>query len=278
MMKKTSNSNRPQNENQANIHFLPWKISPPLKGIDLFFTTRQGGISQGGYESFNLGGHVNDSADHVAENRARLLASLPLGCQELAIANQVHGTQTVIAGWQGPPPNADAVITNQPGLAVGVLTADCAPVLFADPKARVIGAAHAGWRGALGGVLENCLDAMEDLGATREEMIAIIGPTIGPTAYEVDRAFYNHLLHAPENKLNEGCQKFFSAERNACILKFNLPGYVQARLLNAGMNAFKIIHLEQCTYVNESLFFSHRRAVHHGQTPCGRQMAGIFLL
>lgn len=278
MKKKTHHSHRSQVENQANIHFLPWKISPPPEGIEYFFTTRQGGVSQGAYSSFNLGDHVNDQPQDVACNRARLLAQLPPQINHLALVNQVHGVQTVQAGWQGLRPDADAIVTNRPGIVLGILTADCAPVLFADTKAGVIGAAHAGWKGALGGILESCVTAMEQLGAHREEMITLIGPCIQAASYQVDEAFRSHFLLAPENKLNEECQKFFSNETNPCILKFDLPGYVQARLIKHGMDLSQIFNREYCTYALEPLFFSHRRAVHHNQTPCGRQMAGLYLL
>ncbi|MEO5333130.1 MAG: peptidoglycan editing factor PgeF [Magnetococcus sp. YQC-5] len=278
MIKKTRHYDRSDIGNQANIHFLPRKNAPALEGVGTFFTTRQGGVSQGAYASFNLGSHVEDRPEDVAWNRACLLASLAPHGKELAIVNQVHGRKTVLAGWQGKTPDADAVVTNQPGIVTSVLTADCAPVLFADVKARVVGAAHAGWRGALEGILESCMDSMKQLGARQENMAAIIGPCIGPDSYEVDEAFRNHFLQAKENKLGEECQKFFSNPQESCILAFNLPGYVQARLLHAGLGTNQIFNVELCTYALESLFFSHRRSVHQKQTPCGRQMAGIYLL
>ncbi|MBF0427608.1 MAG: peptidoglycan editing factor PgeF [Magnetococcales bacterium] len=277
MKEKTHHCYRSQEKNQENFHFLPWKISPPLSGVHPFFTTRRGGVSQGAYESFNLGDHVNDRAADVACNRTRLLASLAPHAHTLALANQVHGQKTVTAGWDGPPPDADAVVTNQVGVVVGVLTADCAPVLLADTEAGVVGAAHAGWKGALAGILESALDAMEQLGARRNRTFAIIGPCIQAASYEVDEAFYNHLLNSKENKIGMGCQKFFSNRSTCDILTFDLAGYVQERLIKAGIDSLKISNIGHCTYARESLFFSHRRAVHQNQAPCGRQMAGIFL-
>ncbi|MBF0271152.1 MAG: peptidoglycan editing factor PgeF [Magnetococcales bacterium] len=276
-MKKTHHCHRQESGNQENILF-PWKNSPPVSGIVPFFTTRQGGVSQGNWDSFNLGDHVSDRPDHVNTNRERLLRSLAPHGRELALVNQVHGIRVERAGWHGTRPDADAVVTDREGVVVGVLTADCAPVLLADPMARVVGAAHAGWRGAVAGIVENTIEAMETLGADRNRMLAIIGPCIGPDCYEVDLTFRDQLLKSTENKMEQEWQKFFSREKKPDKVNFDLPGYVLARLIKTGIDARQIINLEQCTYALESLFFSHRRAVHRGQTPCGRQLSGIFLV
>ncbi|MBF0213283.1 MAG: peptidoglycan editing factor PgeF [Magnetococcales bacterium] len=277
MMKKTHHCHRMESGNQDNILF-PWKNSPPVPGVIPFFTTRNGGVGSGNWHSFNLGDHVADRPEDVARNRELLMQKLsPLGGATLAVVNQVHGNRAILAGWSGTRPDADAVVTDRPGVVVAVLTADCAPVLFADPQARIVAAAHAGWRGAVAGILENTVTAMEQLGADKNRIQAIIGPCIGPACYEVDTEFRDQLLKTRENKMEHEWQKFFSNGGKADKLNFDLPGYVHARLIKTGLDARQIINLEQCTYALESLFFSHRRAVHHGQTPCGRQLSGIFL-
>ncbi|MBF0189578.1 MAG: peptidoglycan editing factor PgeF [Magnetococcales bacterium] len=276
-MKKTHYCHRPESGNQENILF-PWKNSPQGSGIVPFFTTRHGGVSLGNWESFNLGDHVSDRPDHVATNRERLLRALAPHAPTLALVNQVHGNRVEQAGWSGARPDADAVVTDRVGVAVGVLTADCVPVLLADPVARVVGAAHAGWRGAASGIVENTVTTMETLGADRARIQAIIGPCIGPACYEVDLTFRDELLKSTENKMEHEWQKFFSGGKKPDKVNFDLPGYVLARLIKTGIDARQIINLEQCTYALESLFFSHRRAVHRGQTPCGRQLSGIFLV
>ncbi|MBF0179651.1 MAG: peptidoglycan editing factor PgeF [Magnetococcales bacterium] len=277
-MKKTHHSHQSSQETQGNILLLRGKIFPPQAGVDHFFTTRQGGVSTGGYASLNLGGHVDDHPEAVARNRALLLAALGLGARELALVNQVHGDRAVVAGTEGAYPDADAVVTDQPGVVVAVLTADCVPVLFADHQARVVGAAHAGWRGALAGILDNTLALMETLGARRERIAAIIGPCIHAASYEVDAAFRDRFPAGADNKINQGHQKFFSNRAESGILTFDLPGYVHGRLIENGLDALAIFNLEQCTYALDSLFFSHRRATHRGEVPCGRQMGGIHLL
>ncbi|MBF0296920.1 MAG: peptidoglycan editing factor PgeF [Magnetococcales bacterium] len=277
-MKKTHHSCRSSEETQENILLLRGKNFPPLEGVDHFFTTRQGGVSTGNYASLNLGGHVNDHPEAVARNRALLMAALGPQAQELALVNQVHGDRAVVAGMEGAYPDADAVVTDRPGVVVGVLTADCVPVLFADCQGRVVGAAHAGWRGALAGILDNTLALMETLGARRERIVAIVGPCIHAASYEVDAPFRDRFLQGTDNKINQAYQKFFSNRAQSGILTFDLPGYVHGRLIENGLDALKIFNLEQCTYALDSLFFSHRRATHRGALPCGRQLGGIHLL
>lgn len=277
MMKKTHHYYNMISENQDNILF-PWKNSPTIPGIIPFFTTRHGGVSQENWSSFNLGDHVGDQPEHVLRNRTILLSSLVQLQARLALVNQVHGDRVVRADQSRPRPDADAIITDQPNIVLGILTADCVPVLFADPKQRLIGAAHAGWRGAAAGILENTVSALETLGAHRSQLHAIIGPCIGAAHYEVDRNFLEELLKVSKNKINHEWQKFFSNAEKPDKMCFDLAGYVHARLIKTGIEAFNIINLEQCTYALESLFFSHRRAHHRHQNPCGRQMAGIFML
>ncbi|MBF0417582.1 MAG: peptidoglycan editing factor PgeF [Magnetococcales bacterium] len=277
MMKKTHHCYNMESGNQENIIF-PWKNSVESPDILPFFTTRQGGVSQGNWAGFNLGDHVGDDPAHVARNRESLLAALAPHATELALVNQVHGSDVVIAGWDGPRPNADAVITDRPGVVAAVLTADCTPVLFADPKRRIVAAAHAGWRGAVGGILENTLELLLKNGGSMEQMQVLIGPCIGPLHYEVSTDFREHVIIATQDKIGMDCQKFFSMEKNSAKLEFDLPGYVLARLIKTGIDARQIINLEQCTYALESFFFSHRRAVHRHQDPCGRQLSGILVV
>ncbi|MBF0629001.1 MAG: peptidoglycan editing factor PgeF [Magnetococcales bacterium] len=277
MKKKTRHCHSMEPGNQENILF-PWKNSPHNLGIVPFFTTRRGGTSQGNWAGFNLGDHVEDRPEDVMRNREILLHALGPQARELIMLNQVHGNRVVQADPTAPRPDADGVVTNRCGVVIGVLTADCVPVLLADPVARVVGAAHAGWRGAAAGVVENTILAMESLGAKKNQLHALIGPAIQAANYEVDLAFRDQLLKPSENKMNEAWQKFFSNGEKADKLEFDLPGYVHARLIKTGIDARLIINLEQCTYALESLFFSHRRAVHRGQAPCGRQFSGIFLV
>ncbi|MEO5345711.1 MAG: peptidoglycan editing factor PgeF [Magnetococcus sp. YQC-9] len=277
MMKKTYYSYSTEPENQENIIF-PWKKSPKLAGVLPFFTTRLGGVSQGGFSGFNLGDHVGDDPTHVAMNRAHLLASLAPHATGLALVNQVHGAEVASTPWEGLRPDADAVLTHQPGLVAAVLTADCVPVLFADPDNGIVAAAHAGWRGAVAGILENTLQLLEKSGGRRELTWAWIGPCIGPAHYEVTADFREIIINATQNKIGMDCQNFFSNEKKSARMLFDLPGYVLARLIKTGLDARQIINLEQCTYALESLFFSHRRAVQRHQSPCGRQMGGILLI
>ncbi|HEU4820982.1 MAG TPA: peptidoglycan editing factor PgeF [Qipengyuania sp.] len=184
----------------------------------------------------------------------------------LVLAKQVHSSEvvTVTAPWEASPPHADALVTDRSGLLIGVVTADCAPVLLADPEADVVGAAHAGWRGALNGVLENTVAAMERLGARRERIVAAIGPTIAQASYEVDAA------------LREGFPKhanhFFVPGAPGCW-QFDLPGFVAQRLHGAGVTAIE--DLAEDTYAQEARFFSFRRATHRGEATGGRQTSMI---
>ncbi|MBF0164058.1 MAG: peptidoglycan editing factor PgeF [Magnetococcales bacterium] len=277
MMKKTHHCYSTELENQENMIF-PWKNSAECPEILPFFTTRLGGVSAGSWAGFNLGDHVGDDPAHVARNRERLLAALAPHATELALVNQVHGDAVAIAGWNGPRPDADAVVTDRPGVVAAVLTADCAPVLFADPKRRIVAAAHAGWRGAVGGILENTVAVLMENGACREQLRVLIGPCIGAKHYEVSTDFREQIIIATQDKIGMDCQNFFSMEKKSARMHFDLPGYVLARLIKTGIDARQIINLEQCTYGLESFFFSHRRAVHRHQDPCGRQLSGILVV
>lgn len=272
-------------ENQATIPLPLIKKGGGVSGVRFFFTTRAGGVSQGEYASLNLGVHVGDDPGAVFHNRSRLLRALrrdvdhkKTAIQSVCYVNQVHGVNTVQAhAWSATPPDADAMVTRQEGVVLAILTADCAPVLLADPQARVVGAAHAGWRGGMAGVLESCVGAMVDLGACRASMHALIGPCIHPPSYRVGHAFLETFLAFPLHKKDIECQKFFSEQKKDGTLLFDLPGYVRARLLFNGLPEKRVHDVQLCTYRSKNNFFSHRRATERGVVPCGRQVGAVFL-
>jgi YfiH family protein len=242
-------------------------------GIRHGFFTRQGGVSEGIYTSLNCGLGSADAREAVAENRARVARRLGGDPARLLSVHQVHSPLALIvdAPWPAAAPKADALVTRTPGLAVGVLAADCAPVLFADPEARVVGAAHAGWRGALSGVIEATLDAMESLGARRDRIGAAVGPCISQEAYEVGKEFQATFLQAdPANAV------FFGQGADEDHVQFDLPGYCLQRLRSAGIA--KSESLAVCTYSNESNFFSYRRSTHRGEPDYGRQISAMLIL
>lgn len=244
-----------------------------LPGLRHGFFTREGGVSVGIYASLNCGlGSKDDQAD-VAENRARVAARVGADPERLATPHQHHSASAIVADdpWaQGAAPRADAVVTTTPGLAIGVSTADCVPVLFADPQAGIAGAAHAGWRGALSGVLEATVAAMEELGARRADITAAIGPAISVDAYEVGEEFEARFLN--EDKANA---RFFSRPASGAKPHFDLTGYTYARLDAARLGALEDLRL--CTYHDPARFFSYRRAVHLGEADYGRQLSVIML-
>ena len=244
-----------------------------LPGVAHAFFTRQGGVSAGLYASLNTGVGSRDDRALVLENRARAARRLGVSPDRLATPYQVHGKRAVVVdkAWgPGLGPKADAVVTRVPGLAVGVGTADCGPILFADPQARVVGAAHAGWKGAIAGILEATLEAMETLRADRARIVAVLGPTISGEAYEVGPDLLARFVEAaPEN---EG---FFRPSARAGHSYFDLPAYIFDRLERAGVKHAESVDL--CTYVDEGRFFSYRRATHRGEPDYGRQLAAICL-
>src|SRR6476659_7635799 len=204
-------------------------------GVRHGFFTRQGGVSTGLYSSLNCGLGSKDDPESVAENRARVAEMLGTGPDRLLTLFQVHSAKAVVAKkpWIADgAPEADAVVTNVPGLAIGVLTADCAPVLFCDAEARVIGAAHAGWRGALSGIVESTVEAMATLGAKPERIVAVIGPTISRNAYEVGADYVERFL-ADES----ASASFFATDEGSGEPHFDLPGYVGERLRRAGVGS-----------------------------------------
>ncbi|HAA91363.1 MAG TPA: peptidoglycan editing factor PgeF [Rhodospirillaceae bacterium] len=242
-----------------------------VDGIRHGFFTRQGGVSEGIYTSFNVGHGSDDDTENVAENRRR--ATEYLGASALNSVYQVHGNTVINVreGWdREAAPEADAMITDRAGIALGILSADCAPILFCDPKSRVIGAAHAGWRGALSGVTEATLEGMIAMGAHRRSTIAVIGPTIGPDSYEVGDEFPEPFLQQdPKNRL------FFRASSREGHFYFDLPGYLAKLLAAQGIAQVRWIGHDTCA--DEEQFFSYRRGCLKGETDYGRLLSAIVI-
>lgn len=245
-----------------------------LSGIRHAFFTRDGGVSTGVYASLNGGIGSADDATHVAENRARMAAALGVEPRCLITAYQIHSPQVIAAEEPWPAdarPRADGIVTRTPALAIGVSTADCGPVLFAEPQARVIGAAHAGWRGALGGILEATIAAMERLGAARAKICVALGPMIRQPNYEVGPDLIERF--AAEDRESGS---FFAPAARAGHALFDLPGYIAARLHRAGLR--QVEDLDACTYADAARFFSYRRATHRGESDYGRHVNAIALM
>jgi purine-nucleoside/S-methyl-5'-thioadenosine phosphorylase / adenosine deaminase len=245
-----------------------------LPGIRHGFFTRAGGVSDGFYASLNAGIGSRDAPERVAENRARMAAALGVARDRLVTAYQVHSPNVVVATepWsRAQAPRADAVITRVPGLAVGVTTADCGPLLLADREAGVIGAAHAGWKGALAGVAEAAVDAMEQLGASRRRIVVALGPMIRQPSYEVGSDFVTR-FHADDAQN----RRFFAPGARDGHAMFDLAGYITARLQRAGLG--RIEDLGHCTYADPSRFFSYRRSTHRAEADYGRHISAIALM
>ncbi len=234
------------------------------------FLGRTGGVSSGPYASLNVGLGSGDDPAAVAENRRRAVGAIAAGAR-LVTLRQVHSAACVEASeWaEGQRPEADALVSRKPGLLLGILTADCAPVLFEDQVAGVIGAAHAGWRGALSGVLEATVRAMERLGADRRRVAAAIGPAIGPLSYEVGPEFRQRF----ETEDSASAPFFRAGPRGRP--HFDLPGYCAARLRRAGVGHVVDLGLDTCS--ETARFFSYRRATRARAADCGRQLSGIAL-
>lgn len=242
-----------------------------LAGVPHGFLGRRGGVSSGIHAGLNVGLGSEDAAEVVAENRRRATEAVLPGAQ-LVTLFQVHSAEAVVVTQpfeQALRPHADALVTDRPGLALGILTADCAPVLLADREAGVVGAAHAGWKGAIGGVTDSTLAAMEQLGARRERIAAAVGPCIARASYEVDADFVRRFAEAdPEN------ERFFTDTREGHA-QFDLEAYVVHRLASAGVRRIEALGLD--TYADPERFFSYRRATHRGEPDYGRQIAIIGL-
>ncbi|KQS99119.1 MULTISPECIES: peptidoglycan editing factor PgeF [unclassified Rhizobium] len=235
------------------------------------YFTREGGVSEGLYRGLNVGLGSNDARERVEENRARVSAWFGADVDRLATVHQVHSPDAIVvdAGYDGARPQADALVTATPGLVLGVLSADCGPVLFADPQAGVIGAAHAGWKGALTGVLENTIDAMVALGAERERIVACLGPSISRRNYEVGAEFVERFLEK-----DPAYAGFFTPSEREGHAMFDLPGLTKKRLTDAGVTAE---NLDICTYADEERFFSYRRTTHRSEPDYGRQISAISI-
>ncbi len=252
----------------------PALLSPRLAarpGIRHAFFTRQGGVSGGLYDSLNVGRGSGDEPGAVEENRRRVTAWFEAEPAALRTVYQTHSAIAQVADtpWSKPP-EGDAVITATPGLVCGALSADCAPILIADAEARVVGSVHAGWRGAIGGVVASAVAAMEGLGARRERMVAAVGPCIGPESYEVGQDFLDRFVaDAPAN------ERFFRPGASDDKRLFDLPAYVLQRLADAGVDDAEWIGSDTCA--EESMFFSNRRAVLRGEPDYGRLMSAIML-
>ena len=242
-----------------------------VSGIQHGFFTRQGGNSTGPYASLNTGLGSNDDRTTVLTNREHVRNAL--GATSLVTPYQHHSADVVTLSKPWPvdqPPKADGVVTTTPGVAIAINTADCTPVLFADNTGQIIGAAHAGWQGALSGVLEATVEAMCKLGAELGNIHAAIGPTISKVNYEVGPEFYDRFVAAALSN----SQFFLPAMRHDHYM-FDLPGFVRTRLASLSLAAVE--DLGKCTYAGETEFFSYRRTTHHSEPDYGRQMSAIVI-
>lgn len=252
------------------IERAPRLAAPP--GIAHGFFGRTGGVSAGLYESLNCGLGSKDDPASVAENRARVARQLDVAPSHLITCYQIHSATVVevTTPWApGEGPQADGMVTKEPGIALGALAADCTPILFADAEARVIGACHAGWKGAFAGVATATLEAMVRLGADRARIIAAIGPTIRQPSYEVGAEFRDRFLEAGSEN-----ERWFIPGKNPEKFQFDLPGFITAGLQAAGI--VQIDDLAICTYA-DSDYFSFRRTTHRGEPDYGRNLSAIAL-
>lgn len=255
----------------SSASHAPATVAPELAlpGIRHGFFGRRGGVSAGIYGSLNCGPGSADAPAAVRENRRRVARTL--GARHLLSLHQIHGTEvvTVTEAWDESRPRCDAMVTDRPGLALGTLAADCGPILFADAEAGVVGAAHAGWRGAVGGVGEATVAAMERLGARRHRIRAVLGPTIAPSSYEVGAEF-----PAPFLAQDPANERFFAPSARPGKLQFDLPGYIVARLQAAGVSAVWLCH-DTCS--DPERYFSYRRTTLAGGGDYGRNVSAIVL-
>ena len=259
---------------------LPVQITEPVltdfAGVRHAFFTRQGGVSQGVYASLNMGYGSGDDREAITENRRLAMAAFDLPAGALNTVYQEHGTEVAIADRNWDPakaPHADAMVADQPGIAIGILTADCVPVLFAGQRPdgrKVIGAAHSGWRGAIVGVLDSTVAAMEDLGASRDTIRAAIGPCIGVKSYEVGPEFPKPFMDQdPQNA------RFFRPGIRKGHPMFNIAGYVENRL--AALFVRQVGRIEADTCADEDRYFSYRRKTLTGEPDYGRELSAIAI-
>ncbi len=242
-------------------------------GVKHAFFTRQGGVSSGIYTSLNCGPGSADDRSNVIDNRARAVACLDQEPEQLVTVYQYHSADVVRvdAPWDiNDAPKADAMVTTVPGIALGILTADCAPVLFSDARAGVIGAAHAGWKGALGGVVDATVSLMIDAGASAGSISACVGPCIAQSSYEVGAEFRMAFMEA-----GSGNSRFFEDGIAEGKYLFDLPGYVHHRLNECGVGSIEVLGVD--TYADAENFFSYRRATHLGEPDYGRELSAIVL-
>jgi purine-nucleoside/S-methyl-5'-thioadenosine phosphorylase / adenosine deaminase len=251
-------------------------LSSPLlsaiPGLRHAFFTRDGGVSDGFYAGLNGGLGSNDDPANVRENRRRMADAMGIAPEQFLSVHQIHSPDAIVATapWEGPlRPKADAIVTRVDGLAIGITTADCGPILFVDPNARVIGAAHAGWKGALTGIVESTIDAMEKLGAERGGIVAAIGPLIRQPSYEVGGEFVERFIEADA----DNAVFFIPSSRDGHAM-FDLAGFIRMRLENAGV--LMIDDLGVDTYSDERCF-SYRRSVHRKEPDYGRHVHAIVL-
>lgn len=266
-MKQPSESDR--------VTILTCEDEAPFDHVRYGFFTRQGGVSEGAYDSLNVGPGSDDHPENVRENRRRAMeAFVGEGEHVLCTLYQVHGSDVVTVTSpfsQDARPQGDAMVTNSDEVVLGILTADCGPVLFADDTAKVIGGAHAGWKGAIGGVLENTVVAMETLGAQKKNITAIIGPCIHQESYEVDAGFYKQFIEKEKHY-----DAFFTASpTKADHYQFDLPAFIRHRLEVAGVGKIKQVNKD--TYANKEQFFSYRRNTHESIAAYGRGLSAITL-
>ncbi|MEL6921571.1 MAG: peptidoglycan editing factor PgeF [Pseudomonadota bacterium] len=271
----TQINNRRTEMSEDTQHNLLPVIAEPLIGGRLLhgFFTREGGVSKGIYRGLNTGLGSKDAHVDVLENRNRIAAHFGVPTTKVAGCFQVHSPDVVTVDDNtqlDERPQADALVTRTPDLVISIQTADCGPVLFADAEAGVIGAAHAGWKGATGGVLANTVQAMENLGAERTRITAVLGPTISQTNYEVGPEFVEH-LHA----LNKENERYFAPSKNEGHVMFDLAAYIVEALADLGVS--QASWTGHCTYADEDRFFSYRRTTHRKQPDYGRQMSAIML-
>ncbi|CAK01153.1 peptidoglycan editing factor PgeF [Bartonella tribocorum] len=251
---------------------LAKNLSPlHIHGIKHGFFTRQAGVSKNFCHNLNVGKGSNDQPEHIVQNHLLIANYFSIEVQNFVTVNQIHSCNVVVVNqaFIDEPPKADALVTSTPGLVIGILTADCGPILFADPQAGVIAATHAGWRGSLNGIIEKTIAVMEKQGAKRQAIIAALGPCIGPHYYEVTSEFYNQFIEC-----HSEFQKYFLKTEKVNHFHFNLWAFITNQLKEAGVNASCV---ELCTYQNEQNFFSYRRAIHRNEPDYGRQISAIML-
>jgi polyphenol oxidase len=235
------------------------------------FFTRKGGVSEGIYAGLNVGAGSQDDPERVQENRRRAAAHFGHEAAQIVTPWQVHSPDAVIVDgpFTGEKPQADGIVTATPGVIIGVVTADCGPILFADDEARVIGAAHAGWKGALYGVLENTIRAMEELGAQRSRIRAVLGPSISQSNYEVSEGY-----KATFTEQDQAYARFFASSDRERHAMFDLRAFTLMQLERAGIEAAMT---PDCTYADEANFFSYRRTTHRKEPDYGRQLSAILI-